>query len=764
MSRLDRYLFREIATPTLIALSALTFVMFARDMGRFLEIVVLQSASAREVWQLALALLPNALMITIPMSTLVGILTGFGRMSSDHEVVALRAAGVSMRRILRPVLGLALLSTLAGIGLSVWVAPQSGARLRQLSQELAMKQVSIQLTPRVFNERLKDYKLYVQDAPGPWTWKGIMLANVSDPDNPKVWLAESGALARDENGRRYQLTLNNGITLLGEPRSSNQTLDYYTFDRTTVTIDMETINAVTHPTTSETPTRQLWNRMRASETPPEERTSFQSEFHRRLAIPCASLAFALIGLPLGVSTARGSKSVGLVLSLILMLAYYLAVIAGTGNPNLPPALAAWAPNIVFAAFGLILLARSDQSRENRFLIWLADLTSRATRLISFRKKDRTLPKQRAATARGGHSKIFRLLDAYVLRGFWFYYGLVLAAFISLYIVVTLFNLLPDIISNKVGVGVVVKYFAWLIPYILYLMAPLAMLLGILVALGTLTKTNEILAVKAGAISLYRLSLPLIAMGLILSGAVYAMQDFLLPYSNQRQDEYRDQIKGRAPQTYRDPQRKWMMGAGDRMYHYNYFDPDQDLFGGVTLYEFEPNTFDLREWIYAKSGQWNRSAWNLNEGWIRRRGPDGKLSYEPFNSMTFTGLDTPDYFKKEVRTAQQMTYQELKKVVEDLNQSGFDVRRIRVDLYRKLSFPLATFIMTLIGIPFSFATGKKGAFHGIGISLALGILYWATFELFNKLGDVDTLSPMVAAWFPNLIFGCGGLWLMLRLKT
>jgi lipopolysaccharide export LptBFGC system permease protein LptF len=259
------------------------------------------------------------------------------------------------------------------------------------------------------------------------------------------------------------------------------------------------------------------------------------------------------------------------------------------------------------------------------------------------------------------------------------------------------------------------------------------------------------------------------MRLLVSGAVYTMQDFLLPYANQRQDEYRDRIKGRAPQTYRDPERigKWMMGSSDRMYHYDYFDPDQDVFGGLTMYLFDPDTFALREWVYAKSGHWSRSQWTLRDGWIRRRVPDQQafeLTYEPFTSMTFPGLDTPDYFKKEVRSAQQMTYQELRRHVEDMNQSGFDVRRLRVDLYRKLSFPLATFIMTLIGIPFSFATGKKGAFHGIGFSLALGILYWATFELFNKLGGIDSLSPAVAAWFPNLIFGCGGLWLMLRLKT
>ena len=128
------------------------------------------------------------------------------------------------------------------------------------------------------------------------------------------------------------------------------------------------------------------------------------------------------------------------------------------------------------------------------------------------------------------------------------------------------------------------------------------------------------------------------------------------------------------------------------------------------------------------------------------------------------MDAPAYFKKEVREADQMKYAELESYIADLRHSGFDVSRLTVDLYRKISFPMVSFIMVLIGVPFSFRTGRKGAFYGIGFSLAVGIIYWSTFELFGKLGGINQLSPVVAAWFPNLIFGASGFWMMLRLKT
>src|SRR5205823_1080965 len=198
------------------------------------------------------------------------------------------------------------------------------------------------------------------------------------------------------------------------------------------------------------------------------------------------------------------------------------------------------------------------------------------------------------------------------------------------------------------------------------------LLAILINLGTLTKTNETLAVKAGAVSLYRLGLPLIVMGLALSGTIYFVQDFMLPYTNQRQDEYRNIIKGRAPQTYRDPQRKWMAGSDGRIYHYNYFDPNENIFGSISIFKFKPNTFELSEWVFATRAMWNGSSWNFEDGWVRRMDPTGSVNFHAFSTMEVSQLEPPEYFTKEVHTAAQMTTLELKRYIGDLKQSGFDV--------------------------------------------------------------------------------------------
>jgi LPS export ABC transporter permease LptG len=482
-------------------------------------------------------------------------------------------------------------------------------------------------------------------------------------------------------------------------------------------------------------------------------------------LPFACLVFTLAGLPLGVSTTRSSKSMGLILSLILMLVYYLSFIGGTriaGNAQFSPLLGAWLPNLAFAIVGIILIARSNREHDNPFLSRLAGVM----RWFSEKRADsRTTGKRRQWTySLTHHPKFFRLLDIYVLRGFWFFFVLVLVLFVSLFILVTLFERLPDIVKNRVDTSIVVSYFVYLLPQILYYVIPLTVLLAILINLGTLTKTNEILAVKAGAVSLYRMAMPLLIMGLLLSAGIYFLQDFMLPYANQRQDAYLDVIKGRAPQTYRDPQRKWMAGSNERIYNYNFFDPYLNVFGGISIFSFKPESFGLSEWIFATRATWDGASWKFEDGWRRQITENGTVDYQPFATLAVRGLDQPDYFKKEVRTASQMSYPELKRYVGNLKQSGFDVSGLMVDLYRKLSFPLVSFIMALIGVPFSFTTGKKGAFYGIGLSIAVGIFYWSTFEFFDKLGGINRLSPFIAAWFPNLIFGFGGVWMMLRVKT
>src|SRR5262249_36566114 len=195
------------------------------------------------------------------------------------------------------------------------------------------------------------------------------------------------------------------------------------------------------------PTAALWNAIKTGTATYEERVEFQ----RRFALPFACLIFTLAGLPLGVSTTRGSKSMGLVLSLILMLLYYLAFVGGTriaSNAQFSPFLGAWLPNLVFAIFGTVLIARSNREHDNPWLNRLASFIRWFSQKPNEVRPTRRRPPQWTYSLTH-HPKLFRLLDIYVLRGFWFFFTLVLIVFVALFILVTLFELLPDIVKNNV---------------------------------------------------------------------------------------------------------------------------------------------------------------------------------------------------------------------------------------------------------------------------------------------------------------------------
>ena len=764
MNRIDRYIFREILAPTLIALLALTGILVGRQISALLELVLRWSPSPAELWELIRMLAPSALTFTIPTAVLVGVLTGLGRMSSDSESVALRAAGFSTAAIVRPVLALGVLAWAVNLALSIWIAPASVTRLQAWTADVATRQAALELHPRVFNEELEDWVLYVPDvSPDGRDWRGVLLANVQDPDETEIIVAESGRLTGDGTDGRYELTLTSGSTH-GVSRLAQNRYTYSRFASHSIPLPrVPTVSGdVPGPEdTLRTPTAVLWDRIRErSATEAEE-----VEFHRRLAMPFAALAFALIAFPLGLRTRRGGRSMGLVISAVLMLAYYMLFIGGTRvaeDAQMSPFAGTWGANLVFALLGIVLLWRSGRENRSRFPDVLLDGGARLLSTLARAPRTASTPPGRAPRA---HPTWFRILDVYVLRSFWTFFALVLVIFVSLFIVVTLFELLSDIVRNDTGPGVVASYFFFLLPQIFYWVCPLAVLVAVLISLGMLTKSNETLAVKAGAVSLYRMCVPLLVMGGLLSVGTYFLQDFLLPYTNRQQDFYRNTIKGRAEQSYRDPQRNWMAGSDDRIYYYVYFDPDENIFYDLMVFSFSPATFALEEWTYASRAVWDGRTWGFENGWKRSVGPAGEDAYEPFETREFPAMrDAPEHFKKEVRLASQMNYRELREYIDDLAMSGFNVSSLRVDLYRKLSFPLVTLIMAVIAVPFSFTTGRRGAFYGIGLSIVIGIGYWGAFEVFDKLGGLNRLSPIIAAWFPNLIFGSSGFWLLLKVRT
>jgi LPS export ABC transporter permease LptG/LPS export ABC transporter permease LptF len=796
MRILTRYILREVVSHALIGAAVFTFVLFTRDLGRILELVVRNSAPLPSVAEVFFFTVPVALTYTIPMGVLVGILIGLSRLAADSEITAMRASGLGVWTFLRVISIFVIVAWLLALGNSVYLAPRSLAALGQIEDRLKTSQASFEVQPRVFYEGFPKIILYVQDIKaksGGALWKGVFLADLTDPSAPRISLAREGLLV-SQGPDTLDLHLTNGSTHETDPKNPDQ-YQISTFQTTDIPIQVPASqnNQEHEPTSlSEIKFADLLNAGQTAD--PISRRWHLIEYHRRLALPTACIVLAMVGIPLGLSSKKGGKSSGFVITILLVFVYYSISLIGVSlarQGRLSPAPGVWLADFVFLAGGIFLLWQSERRPIDLSALrsWLKVSKLKALSLrasgAQSSSSDQSLSTQSknvdgpdAAKRESifirlpGRWRLFNLrfptiLDDYVLRGFALYFAMIVAAFLMLLLVFTLFELLGDILRNQISPLTVGEYLLNVVPYFLYNTTPLSMLLAVLVTFGLLQRSNEITAIKATGISLYRIIVPVLLASTLVAGVLFLSDQLYLPYTNKRQDALRNRIKGKPAQTYLRPDRKWIFGQHYDIYYYQFFDPDRDVFGGVSVFQFDPHTFQITHRITADRAHWSSSMgrWVYEQGWERSLSGAAIESYRQFDAATYPELaETPGYFKKEIKQSSEMSYEELGRYIHDLEQSGFDVVRLRVQLQKKIAYPLITLVMAILAIPFALSAGKRSAVAGIATAIGIGVVYWTISGLFEAMGNLSQLPPAVAAWSPDLVFGFIGGYLILRMPT
>ena len=294
--------------------------------------------------------------------------------------------------------------------------------------------------------------------------------------------------------------------------------------------------------------------------------------------------------------------------------------------------------------------------------------------------------------------------------------------------------------------------------------PLSVLLAALVTVAILTKNSELVVMKACGISLYRIAAPMVA-GAVAAGAfLFTLEQTLLGPANRKAQATRHVLTGGSPDTFDVLNRRWVVGQDGSVYHYNYFDPRLRLFSNLWVYDFDQGMRSITQRTFAEEARYAEGEWNAERGWTRSFDQRGEAtSFTEFASLKRT-LEAPEYFSTEPPDPQFMSFTQLRAYTEQLAQSGFDVVRQRVALYRKVSFPFVTLVMTLIAVPFAVTIGRSGAMAGIGVGIGIALAYWTTILFFAAMGSGGLLAPMLAAWAPNLLFGAGAAYLLLTVRT
>ena len=438
-------------------------------------------------------------------------------------------------------------------------------------------------------------------------------------------------------------------------------------------------------------------------------------------------------------------------------------------------IALWMPDLLFFVIGAVLMIRmeapGDRDWIGRVRVWF----HRAGQRIEGAGQARTQSRPSAPRIKFRLPLFPQIIDGYMLGGFLFWFVAVLISFVVIQHIYTFFELIGDMIRNRISMNVMLRYLLYLTPKYLYDSTPISVLVAVLVRFSILTKNNEVTAFKASGVSVYRMAIPVVLASVVVSGALFLFDHTLVPEANRIQDGLRNQIKGKAVQTYLRPDRKFVRGADGRIYYYKLFQSDEkeNAMLGVSVFEIDEKEFYISRHIAAEKARWEPSIkqWVFQNGWRRDLKPDKDYIHETAfdnfagETRTFNELkETPEYFLREAHQAKQMNYMELQRYIAELTQSGFDTTQLQVQYHKKFSTPLFALIMALIAVPFAFSGRRGGAMPAVGLSIAIAIAYIAVNQLFEQMGNLNQLPPQMAAWAPDSLFALAGLYFSARVRS
>jgi len=781
---LDRYILRELVSPFFFSCALFTFFLLIDRLYHLTDLVITKGVPFYLVIQLLVFMLPSFLAHTLPMALLVAVLLAGGRMAGDLEVVALKSAGVSLFRVFRPVLAASTVIALVTASLTLVFNPIASQEFqRQLFRILRSHAVSA-LQERIFNTTFGSMTIYVEDVSASQVaLRGILVSDERDPKLSRIIMAREGRLLTDDVNRRFTLHLIDGAVNEADvapagPPSPSATAEvprggaasaaryrHTRFDVYDMSLSIDSPLSGTPRAEKPEKDLSLWTlsaKIAEFRDSPHSRVPFQVERHKRFAFPLAALVFGLLAFPLAVRSHRGGRSVALIGSLVILVAYYLIMVTLEGAAlrlRVPPWVAIWTPNLVFAAGGLGLLAAT--AREWRWppTPWLWRVVSSLLARASAARRRPALTHAAVGARDSTH-----IIDRYLVREYLTFVAITLLVAAALFVVVDLAQTLDRYLRVKPPLIYILEHFVYRLPAALHDGLPIVMLVSTIFLYLALSRYHELTALKAAGMSLYRVSAPILALGLLAAIASGVFQELALPTLNALGEEVdRVKIRGHAPRHLQSRERLWLRTSDSRFYRVELLHPGTNDIYGLTILEVD-SEFRLTGRLDARRAHWTDKGWELSDGAYRQIGREGRVDTVPFVWTALELQETIDDFTRIQKSVNAMSYLELREYITRLDAAGFQVRKYLVELYSKLSFPLVNLVMVLVAIPFSIQSPRSGRLFGIGLAIAIMAGYLVVHYVAIAFARADLLPPLLAAWTANVIFFGVGIALILRART
>jgi len=752
---LDRSIARETSSPALIALVVFSFLFLINLLFQLANLVLQDGLQLGAALLLFVYSLPTLLAYTLPVAVLAGTIIAFGRLSADSEIIALRAAGLPVRHLLRAPLAIGVLVGTLLLSLNLWVIPAARTgQQRLMEQATRLGNLVKMVKPRVFYDRIPGVLLYVdaEDAPGD-RYLRVLIFQHSGPGKDMLTSAQWARLVESPDAGSLQFLLGPGETaLFDQAHPEKVQLSDFTEQALTVIPAKSSAEGRAKDLQSLT-LSELLGRIAspASESvSPTRRSAWRYELHRRFASALAVLLFALLAVPLGMGNTRGGKGAAFSLSLGGVLFYWVVYstledLAIKGRFS--PVAAAWIPCAALLGVGLFFLRRRGDKPAEPFRrslpAWLPFRKSRAS--ASFGQASQP------SHAEGWLSVVDRYLLSHVAR----YFFLIAAAVLLLDVIIEMRGF-SEYLTGPAQWGHFARYLGGQLITLGLLILPLTLLMTVLVVLGVLEKGNELTALKAGGVSLYRISFTFLTLGVVAGAASWVLSEGVVPTARRTAQIHKQALKHYVSTDMNVTYDVWLF-TPDRgtLFHYDHYDAASQTFEGFSQYTLGAGGDSIASRFFAQRARFDgpRSL-SFTGGW--RWSPSASPR---FRTEAAGRVEMPagrEYFVlPPFLEGAALSSGELSRIIRDLEAKGRPTSRQRMDYQRKFAEAATPLALLLTGLPFAFRVGKRGSLYGVAIAVGLSIAFYVVQALFAAIGEMEWLDPTLAAWAPAVLFSLTG---------
>lgn len=761
MKILFRYFLKETYPPTFLAVGVFSFVLIINLFFQLAELVVEQGFSFVNGFLYFVSALPVLLSYTIPIAVLTGILIGVSRLSSDREIIAMRASGINISIMLLPLMASAVVVSSILFFFNFYLIPYCG-KLRDglTNTSVSGRTITRSLKPGEFFDKIPEILIFVQD----YDFKDESYKGVLIYQNPKegveiLTTAKSAKVIEDTNRGEIGFIVYSGISYTFKNKTPG-IVESSSFDEQILKLEgiVQSKPKKTDLVSMSAPLLFQMAFGKENGCLRDDYYVYRYEFYRRIASSVIAIVFILVAFPLGVAEIGGGRGSSFSLSIILVLLYWIFQ-SGMGNLSLkgkiPPWSGGFLPLLFFAAVSIPLNINGGER------IWR--LKERFSHLLFLRKLTSVTIGKKEDKGRLFVFSLRKTLDIYIAKYNIRFFVLTLFALLVLNFVVEIRGFIGYLSSGK-KIEMFLKYSIFRAIGLIPLLGSFALLISVLITAAVLERRNELTAIKASGISLFRISMTFIFISLIISLGIFALQETVIPKANQRAIHIKDKIKNYYSRNLTSDQDVWLYSFEKKvLYHYNYYDRKDKTFQGFSVYYLDDNLFLKKRFRAKRVSFLENNLFKFKDGWWWKVNSKENFKFQEKGETSL--LHTKDFLVlPEYLDSQTLSMRKLKALVYNLTKKGIKTTRLQVEYFKKISDAFACFVLVILGLPFAFQGGRKGSLYGISIALCLSLVFIVSSALMKSVGQMGWLDPFWAALSPSFLFTIIGFMALLKIKT